>query len=270
MSPGGDIYITGTTFATNYPTVHAFQSTNYGSTSVFVTKLNTSGDKILYSTYLGGSGFSTGRAIAVDSAGSAYVTGNIGASDFPTTPGAFMTTCSGVCNTPFLTKFLSDGSLAYSTFMGGSNVAAWAIAADTAGGAYITGSAASNDLPMVNPFQTTPAGGFAQKLNPAGSNLEYSTYLGGGGDWGQGIAVDGSGSAYVVGSTTAPNFPLKNPIQSSYVGGSLPNAFITKFSPDGSSLVFSTYLGERHLSSSAMPEILQPARPSTHLAMYTW
>jgi hypothetical protein len=67
VSPGGDMYITGTTFATNYPTVHSFQSTNYGTTSVFVTKLNPSGDKILYSTYLGGSGFSTGRAIAVDS-----------------------------------------------------------------------------------------------------------------------------------------------------------------------------------------------------------
>ncbi len=243
VDSSGNAYITGTTFATNYPTVAPFQSINKGYSDVFVTKLNPAGNVILYSTYLGGSAFDTGRAITVDSSGSAYVTGNIGSGDFPTTPGAFMTTCSSICNTPFVTKFLTNGTLAYSTFMGGSNVAAWAIAVDSTGAAYITGSAASSDLPLVNPFQTTPAGGFLQKLNPTGSGLDYSTYLGGGGDWGQGITVDTSGSAYVVGSTTAPNFPLKNPIQSSQVGVNLPNAFITKFSPDGSSLMFSTYLG---------------------------
>jgi hypothetical protein len=132
--------------------------------------------------------------------------------------------------------------------MGGSNVAASAIAVDSAGAAYITGSAASNDLPLVNPFQTTPAGVFAQKLNPEGSGLAYSTYLGGylggSGDSGQGIAVDTLGSAYVVGQTAASNFPLKNPLQSSYVGLAFgPNAFMTKFSPDGSFLIYSTYLG---------------------------
>ncbi len=245
VDPSGNVYITGTTSATNYPTVKAFQRTNAGYNDVFVTKLNPAGDVILYSTYLGGSAFDTGRAIAVDSSGNAYVTGNIGSGDFPTTPGAFMTTCPSICNTPFVTKILTDGSLGYSTYMGGSNVAAWAIAVDSAGAAYITGSAASSDLPLVNPFQTIPAGGFAQKLNPDGSSLEYSTYLGGGGDWGQGITVDAAGSAYVVGSTTATDFPLKNPIQSSQVNSPYltPNAFITKFSPNGSSLIFSTYLG---------------------------
>jgi len=186
VDSSGEIFITGTTFATNYPVVRPFQSTNKGYTNVFVTKLNAAGNTILYSTYIGSGGFDTGRAIAVDSSGSAYLTGNIGAADFPTTPGAFMTSCPSICNTPFVSKFLSDGSLAFSTFMGGSNVAAWAIAVDPSGSAYITGSAASNDLPMVNPFQSTPAGGFAQKLNPAGSGLDYSTYLGGGGDWDKG------------------------------------------------------------------------------------
>ncbi len=241
VNSAGEIYVTGTTFSTNYPVVNPFQSTNRGTANVFVTKLNAAGNTILYSTYIGSSGFDSGRAIAVDNSGSAYLTGNIGGADFPTTPGAFMTSCPSICNTPFVSKFLNDGSLGFSTFMGGSNVAAWAIAVDSSGSAYITGSAASNDLPMVNPFQTTPAGGFAQKLNPTGSALQYSTYLGGGGDWGQGITVDSSGSAYVVGNTPATNFPVKNPIQSSLVGG--PNAFITKFSPDGASLMFSTYLG---------------------------
>ena len=143
----GNVYVTGTTFATNYPTVNAFQTANKGTTNVFVTKLGPTGDVILYSTYLGGSGFDNAAAIAVDGSGSAYVTGTVGASDFPITPGAFMTTCPSLCNTPFVAKFLTDGSLAFSTFMGGSNSPAHAIAVDSAGEAYIAGDTASNDLP---------------------------------------------------------------------------------------------------------------------------
>lgn len=197
----------------------------------------------MYSTYLGGSGFDDGRAIAVDAEGNAYVTGNPQSGDFPTTPGAFMTTCTEPCNTPFVTKLLADGSMGFSTFMGGTNIAAWSISVDSNGASYITGNAASNDLPLVNPFQTTPAGGFVQKLNSTGSALDYSTYLGGGGDWGRAITVDAAGSAYVVGSTSASNFPIKNPIQFSNLENGGTNAFITKFSPDGSSLDYSTYLG---------------------------
>ncbi len=252
----GNVYITGTTFATNYPTVKAFQTTNNGTTNVFITKLNPAGDVILYSTYLGGEGFDTGRAIAVDESGSAYVTGNTDLGGFPTTPGAFMSTCTAPCNTPFVTKILSDGSLSYSTLMGGSNVAGWAIAVDSNGEAYITGTAASNDLPTTpGSFEPTFPGfectscnaAYIEKLNSTGSALVYSTYFGGVGyggvpsTSGSGIAVDDTGSAYLVGNTTA--IPTQNPIQSSYVGQISPNAFITKFSPDGSSLVFSTYLG---------------------------
>jgi hypothetical protein len=241
VDPSGNVIIAGTTYATNYPTVAAFQPTNHGTSNVFITKLNPAGNVILYSTYLGGSAFDTGRAIAVDSAGNAYVTGSANSADFPTTPGAFDTTCPGFCNTSFVTKVLPDGALGYSTFMGGVTGAS-AIAVDLAGAAYITGTAASG-LPLVNAFQSAPAGGFAQKLKPDGTALDYSTYLGGGGDWGRGIAVDTSGSAYVVGSTTATNFPLKNPLQASLLDYPLSNAFITKFSPDGTSLAFSTYLG---------------------------
>jgi hypothetical protein len=252
----GNVYVAGTTFATNYPTVKAFQTTNNGTTNVFITKLNPAGDVILYSTYLGGGGFDTGRAIAVDESGSAYVTGNTDEGGFPTTPGAFMSTCTAPCNTPFVTKILSDGSLSYSTLMGGSNVAGWAIAVDSEGEAYITGTAASNDLPTTpGSFEPTFPGfqctscnaAYIEKLNSTGSGLVYSTYFGSVGyggvpaTSGGGIAVDDTGSAYLVGNTTA--IPTQNPIQSSYVGENAPNAFITKFSPDGSSLVFSTYLG---------------------------
>jgi hypothetical protein len=109
----GNVYITGTTYATNYPIVTPFQATNNGTTNVFVTKLNAAGNTILYSTYLGGSGFPGASAIAVDGGGNAYVTGIAAMSDFPTTPGAFMTTCpGGFCNAPFVAKFLSTGVLA--------------------------------------------------------------------------------------------------------------------------------------------------------------
>jgi hypothetical protein len=242
VDPTGNVYIVGTTQATNYPVLNAVQSANNGNSDVFITKLNPAGDKILYSTYLGGSASDTARAIAVDSSGSAYVTGYTSSGDFPTTPGAYMTPCVS-CNSPFVTKILTDGSLGYSTVTGGSNIAALAIALDSSGAAYLAGDANSADLPLVNAFQSTPAGAFVQKLNPQGSGLEYSTYLGGGGDLGLGVAVDSSGSAYVVGGTTALNFPLQKPIQASQLSFPLTTGFITKFSPNGASLVFSTYLG---------------------------
>jgi len=255
VGPKGDVFIAGTTFATNYPTVNAFQSTNRGYTDVFVTKLNANGNTILYSTYIGSGSFDDGNAIAVDGNGSAYVTGGAGGPDFPTTPGAFMTTCSSsFCSPGFVSKFRADGSLAYSTFIGNSNGGA-AIAVDGAGEAYIAGTAGSNDVPTTpTAFEPTYPGAmctscynaFVQKLNASGSALVYGTYFGlvpGNGippsTTGRAIAVDSSGSAYLVGSTTG--IPTKNPLQSSAVGG--PDAYIAKFSPDGSSLIYATYLG---------------------------
>jgi hypothetical protein len=244
-----NVFITGTTFATNYPVLNAFQSTNHGTTNVFVTKLNPAGNTILYSTYLGSSGFDNAAAIAVDKTGAAYVTGTIGAADFPTTPGAFMTSCTSICNTAFLAKFLSNGTLAFSTFMGGSNSPAHALAVDAAGEAYIAGDSGS-DLPTTaGAFQTTCSTGdcgYVEKLNASGTALAYSTYFGAAsGNYlppstnGTGIAVDSSGSAYLVGSSNG--IPVQSAIQPGVVGG--PNAFVAKFSPDGSSLLFSTYLG---------------------------
>ena len=257
----GDMFITGTTYATNYPTVHAFQSQNNGTTNIFVTKLNPSGNVILYSTYLGGSAFDNAAAIAVDAGGNAYVTGTATSTNFPTTAGAFMTSCPsglGICDTGFLSKFLSDGTLAFSTYTGGSAASSRAIAIDSAGEAYITGTVDTNDLPTTaGSFEPSYPGAacqcgnaFVEKFNASGSALVYSTYFGSPGTpanllftVGSGIAVDSSGSAYLVGNTTG--IPTQTPIQGSYVGGGslVPNAFITKFSPDGSSLEYSTYLG---------------------------
>jgi Beta-propeller repeat/Abnormal spindle-like microcephaly-assoc'd, ASPM-SPD-2-Hydin len=256
----GDMYITGTTNATNYPVVNAFQSQNRGQTNIFVTKLNPAGNVILYSTYLGGGGWDNASGIAVDTSGSAYVTGTATSTNFPTTAGSFMMSCPdtiGICQTGFVTKFLASGALAFSTYMGGT-ASSKAIAVDSAGEAYIAGTSSVDDLPTTpGSFEPTFPGpgcycnyAYVEKLNASGSSLVYSTYFGlpatAGtlvNSYGNGIAVDSSGSAYLVGNTTG--IPVKNPIQESYVGGGsgVSNAYITKFSPDGSSLEYSTYLG---------------------------
>src|SRR5262249_52084821 len=136
------------------------------------------------------------------------------------------------------------GTIDYSTYLGGnSNDDAFGIAVDGAGSAYVTGRTSSTNFPTVNPYQTDQGDFdvFVTKLSPSGSSLVYSTYLGGGGiDYGYGIAVDGSGSAYVTGQTGSSDFPTVNPYQSDQ-GDT--DAFVAKLSPDGAGLVYSTYLG---------------------------
>ena len=187
-----------------------------GSGNAFVTKLNPVGTApLVYSTYLGGNGGDGGNGIAVDAAGNAYVTGLTGSTNFPTTPGAFQTAKQGFYNV-FVTKLNPAGTapLIYSTYLGGSTSdIATGIAVDTAGSAYVTGYAFSSNFPTTpGAFQTIYQGNgdaFVTKLNPAGSApLVYSTYLGGSGfDYGNGIAVDAAGNAYVTGYTGSTNFP---------------------------------------------------------------
>jgi hypothetical protein len=204
---------------------------------IYVIGLNPQGNAYLYTTHLGGSRdlyYLHEPAIAVDSQGDAYIAGAAGPS-LPTTPGAYLTTCGNDCPTAFVAKLSPSGSLVYSTYLGGKNSQAYAIAADSSGKAYVTGTADSS-VPMVNAFMTSPdAGPFAVKVNPAGTGVVYSTYLGGGG---RGIAVDGAGSAYVVGPG-GPNTPIKNALEPAMYGSPV----LMKLTPDGSALVYSTFLG---------------------------
>src|SRR5439155_1546373 len=210
----GNAYVTGLTDSADFPTTAgAFATSANGCDDAFVTKLNPLGTSLLYSTYLGGSGADEGLGIAVDGAGNAYVTGQTGSTDFPTTAGAFATSFNGG-DDAFVTKLNPLGTgLLYSTYLGGSGAdEGLGIAVDGAGNAYVTGETDSTDFPTTaGAFDTSANGGFdafVTKLNPLGTSLLYSTYLGGSGsDCGSGIAVDGAGNAYVTGSTGSANFP---------------------------------------------------------------
>ena len=252
VDSSGSAYVTGLTYSTDFPTASPFQAALAAETNrhdVFVTKLDAAGSELAYSTYLGGSGFDQAVAIAVDSLGNAYVTGHAGSNDFPTA-GPFQANKPGLSDS-FVTKLNASGSaIVYSTYLGGSGYDyAWGIAVDSSGHAYVTGQTSpfgsSSDFPTVNPFQAQPGGGreaFVTKLNAAGSALIYSTYLGGrNGDYGMGIAVDASGNAHVTGATASDDFPTASPFQPNNGGGG--EAFVAKLGPQGSALVYSTYLG---------------------------
>ncbi len=251
VDSAGNAYVTGYTFSADFPTVNPLQPINDGNYDTFVTKINSAGSALVYSTFLGGSGGEQGWGIAVDGAGNAYVTGLTTSTDFPTTPGAFQTICGDalLCDygDAFVAKIDSAGSaLVYSSYLGGSvGDAGYGIAVDGAGNAYVTGATNSFDFPTMNPLQPTYGGygdAFVTKINATGSALVYSTFLGGSRpDAGRSIAVDSAGNAYVAGATYSSNFPTMNPLQPA--NGGAPDAFVSKLNASGSALVYSTYLG---------------------------
>jgi beta-propeller repeat-containing protein len=251
----GHCYVAGETTSPNFPTVSSLQPLFGGPSpaatgDAFVTKLSPDGSSIVYSTFLGGSGDDGANGIAVDESGSAYVAGFTGSQNFPTTPGAFQRAGAG---SAFVAKLNQTGSaLVFSSYLGGSDVdQALAIAVDRRGDAYVAGLTSSADFPTVNAFQPAFAGGsglvirtdaFVTKFAADGSSLVYSTYLGGSAnDQANGIAVDSEGAAYVTGRTLSTDFPTFEATQPENGGNG--DAFVAKFSPDGSTLHYSTYLG---------------------------
>jgi|CZKD01.1.fsa_nt_gi hypothetical protein len=205
---------------------------------------------LVYSTYLGGSGDDQAGGIAVDATGNVYVTGSTDSTDFPlTTLGSLPAGNTHV----FVAKLDARGSnLIYADYIGGnSQDYGYALALDAANNVYVTGSTASSDFPMVNPFQGTYPGAFnafLTKISPDGSSLSYSTYFGGNGsDLPSSVAVDSAGAMMIAGYTSSTNLPVANAYQSTVsanLGGIYGDyGFLTKFSPDGSSLVYSTYFG---------------------------
>ncbi|MCK5057853.1 MAG: SBBP repeat-containing protein [Candidatus Aminicenantes bacterium] len=254
MAVDGDgyVYLAGYTGSKDFPTRTPYQGRFNDYYDVFVTKLSKEGDALIYSTYLGGSEDEYGRSIAVDSSGSAYVTGDTGSGDFPT-KNPFQGEFSGRSwrSDAFVVKLSPQGNaLQYSTYLGGDESdCGCGIAFDGSGSAYVTGYTNSENFPVKLPFQRKRAGepygsdAFVTKFRPDGSRLLYSTYLGGSGsDEGMDIAVDSSGNAYITGNTNSKNFPLKHPFMAENQRG-YTKVFLTKLSGTGRALSYSTYLG---------------------------
>jgi hypothetical protein len=235
----GNVYVAGETTSTNFPKTNA--SSLSGFSDAFVTKLNTTGSALVYSTYLGGAGADAATGgIAVNRAtGEAYVAGNTDSTDFPFTAGAFQTALGGVGATnAFVTKFDATGTSVDATYRGGdSSDTAWFIAVDASGNAYVTGETSSGNFPLSGPAQNTLKGAinaFVTKLNAGGTALLSSTYLGGTAtDYGFGIAADSAERAYVAGYTTSTGFPTLNPYQATPALTSIGAAFVTKLQSGG-------------------------------------
>jgi len=259
LDSSGRAYIVGLTASTDFPTQSAYQNTyGGGSNDVFVTILSASGTSLVYSTYLGGSGDDHGYAIALDSSKNIYITGRTGSTNFPTV-NAYRDTFTGSGQNEydaFVTKIASSGSsLVYSTYLGGSGKETGYGIAVNGSNAYVTGLTTSTNFSLKNEYQGSYGGGnldgFVTKLSSAGNSLIYSTYLGGSGnDSAWGIAVDSSGSAYVTGDTYSTDFPTWHAYQYTHGGGGR-DAFLTKFSTSGTTLVYSTYLGGTESDAAA-------------------
>ena len=258
----GAAYVAGVTASTDFPTASGYQNSNAGGTDAFVTKLNAQGNGLVYSTYLGGASNDEDYGVAVDLSGRAWVVGTTspgigGGIAFPTTPDAVERTVP-TGGTAFAARLSAGGDqLTYSTLLGDGSTAT-AVAVDALGDAYLTGSAAYNALfgdffPTTSgAFQTSPGGGtdaFLAKLAPTlpGSaysvTLAYSSYLGGSStDQGQGVAVDGSGDAYVTGYTQSSNFPTTSGAFETSKPSGTQASFVVKVNPSGSALDYATYL----------------------------
>jgi uncharacterized protein (TIGR03437 family) len=239
-------YITGATNSPDFPvTTGAAQTTRPGGVEAFVMRFDPTGTRI-YGTYLGGSGSDDGFAIAADSSGDAFVTGQTNSTNFPVTSSVYQPKVGGGYDA-FVAKISPGGTLVFATYLGGTgDDSGSGIAVDPSGATYIAGEAGSGDFPTLKAYQKTFGGGsgdiFVAKLNGDGATLAYSTFLGGTGeDSGNAIAIDSAGNAYFTGSTTSGDLPLANAFQSTNAG--VVTAFVAGLDATGSSLLFSSYLG---------------------------
>ena len=245
LDPAANVYLTGQTQSSNFPLLQALQTT-YIEGDAFVVKLNAS-SQVLYSTYLGGTGSSTGTGIAADADGNAYVAGYTIAQDFPVTSSAYQPSNHGSYDI-FVAKLSPNGSAILSaTYFGGSgSESSSGIALDSSGDVFVSGSTNSINLPLQAPVQASYSGGgdaFVAAFNNQLSSLYFSTYYGGAeSETGAGIAIDSSGNAYLTGSTNSGGSTLGIPVttgtfQTSGQGGF--DAFLAKFSLSGISLTCS-------------------------------
>jgi hypothetical protein len=244
----GQAFVTGYSLSIDFPTtVGAFDTTHNGSYDAFVARLSADGSALEYSTYLGGTDADYANGIAIDELGNVYVAGSTTSTNFPTTAGAFQSTNRGGQDV-FVTKLAARGSaLLYSTYLGGINSEyGHGIALDGVGSAFVTGYTTSGNFPTTPGAFDAVLGGaedvFVAKLNPSGSALDYSTYIGGSNlDEAYGIALDTAGNAHVTGATNSADFPTTPGAFDGIWDGT--DAFVTKLNASGSALDYSTFLG---------------------------
>jgi hypothetical protein len=254
VSPNGDVLISGTTTASDLPTVNAYQPVFGGTDDAFAAKLNATGSAIVYSTYLGGNNTDTGGRIALNrTTGDAVFAGFSSSPDFPTTPGAYKQklcdspiTCSGIFYSgSYVVKLTASGTAVYSSLF---DAGISDVTLDASDNALIGGSVSVTNFPTTpGAFQPASSGGiegFLAKLNPAGNSLVYGTYLGGGfqSDRVNGVTIDSAGNMYATGQTQNTAFPVTaGAFDETYNGGE--DGFVTKLNPAGSALVYSTFFG---------------------------
>lgn len=245
----GQPWITGVTSSSNLPVLNPIQRSLGGYRNAFIAQFSGSGI-LKFSTYYGGAGPDSGNGVAVDSQGSAYVTGDTQSSNFPVKLPLQASLAGG--QDAFVVKINSSGALVYATYLGGSaNDHGAAAAVDSSGAAYITGQTQSANFPAKGPFQAALKGGadaFAAKLSADGSALVYASFLGGSAgsplspEQGNSIAVDASGTAYIAGVTPSTDFPVTSgAIRNTQSGQG--GAFLAKIDPSGATIAYATYLG---------------------------
>ena len=277
QDPFGDLFFTGYTTSSNFPIVgKAFQRHFGGGTvtgDAIAVEVESAGKYLQYSSYLGGSGDDVGYGISIDSVGNAFIVGSTTSTNFPVSTGAYKTTCGltkgGTCSTAWAVQVNIAGSaLNYATYLGGSGglgEAAYGVAVDANDNAYIVGITGSPNFPVTTNVVQSSCGtdtlcngtydGFVTKMNPTGTGLVYSTFLGGNAyDYLSGVAIDSAGDAYVAGGTVSPDYPTTPGAAQTTYGGNSPgcqpsatticgDVTVSKINPAGSALVYSTYLG---------------------------
>jgi uncharacterized protein (TIGR03437 family) len=253
VDSGGNIYLAGETTSPDFPETN--NSYPYLSANAYpgypddayITKIDSTGNNIIYSHYFGGYADDGAYSIALDANNNAYVVGYTGSTDLPVSTGAAQTRSGGGYDA-FVVEFNASGNGVYATYLGGSgDDAGYGLAVDAAGNAYVTGETSSTNYPVSSSaFQAKSGGGvdgFLTKLAPGTGTVAFSTYLGGSGnDYGYAVALDSAGKVYVAGETASSDFPIAGAAQKTF-GGGAGDAFITKLSGDGTSLIYSTYLG---------------------------
>ena len=248
-----NIYIGGNTESNNFPTTTgAYQTNRLGWDDIFVTKLNPSGSALVYSTYIGGSYRDNASDLFVDSDGYVYFTGDVDSWNYPVSASALHTNHSSGFNPDgIVTKLNTDGTdIVFSTYLVGSDEdKPLGIVVDGDGNSYICGFTASSDFDIsTGAYQTTMTNSYEEafvlKLNSSGSTLVYGTYIGGSSDdKANDIQIDGSGYAYITGSTESDDFPASTGAYQTSFGGDI-DAFLTKFNTSASDIEYSTYIGD--------------------------